>query len=248
MATVVVSLASAPLAGQAPPARPAKLLGIVRTEDKQPVAGADIQIVSGPGTSSNERGFFRLDSITPGERKLIIRKVGYAPLEITWPFAAGDSIVRIFEMSSIQTLDSVVTVDKRSRDSRMEEFEEHRKLGLGKFYTRADIEKSGGRISNLLAGTGGIKLTNGPANQAYVQSSRGSKSLGRGTCYAEVYLDDMNIYTKRTSGSPPPFDVNSIPSSEIEAIEYYAGAAETPAKYTKLGTSCGVLVIHTRRQ
>jgi hypothetical protein len=45
----------------------------------------------------------------------------------------------------------------------------------------------------------------------------------------------------------PPFNVNSIPPTQIEAVEWYAGAAQTPARYSGLGSECGVLLIHTRR-
>jgi hypothetical protein len=44
-----------------------------------------------------------------------------------------------------------------------------------------------------------------------------------------------------------PFDLNTITPESIEAIEYYAGAAQTPVKYSRLGSNCGVLVIWTRR-
>jgi hypothetical protein len=43
------------------------------------------------------------------------------------------------------------------------------------------------------------------------------------------------------------FDINSIPVATIEAIEYYASAAQTPTKYSVLNSQCGVLVIHTIR-
>jgi hypothetical protein len=44
-----------------------------------------------------------------------------------------------------------------------------------------------------------------------------------------------------------PFDVNSIPPETIEAIEWYAGPAQTPSEYNNLNTACGVLVIWTHR-
>jgi hypothetical protein len=46
---------------------------------------------------------------------------------------------------------------------------------------------------------------------------------------------------------PPLFDVNSIAPDRIEAIEFYSSPAQTPAKYSGLGSVCGVLVIYTRR-
>jgi hypothetical protein len=44
-----------------------------------------------------------------------------------------------------------------------------------------------------------------------------------------------------------PFDIHLIPVDAIEAIEYYSGGAETPTKYAKLNSTCGVVVIWTRR-
>ena len=63
-------------------------------------------------------------------------------------------------------------------------------------------------------------------------------------CYAQVYLDA----TLMNQGTPTePFDVNSLSTTQIEAIEWYASPSETPSKYARLGSPCGVYVIHTRR-
>ncbi|MBP6771563.1 MAG: hypothetical protein KA154_01120 [Gemmatimonadaceae bacterium] len=63
-------------------------------------------------------------------------------------------------------------------------------------------------------------------------------------CYAQVYLD----HTLMIAGMPAePFDVNSKPVSQIEAIEFYEGPSQTPAKYSPLNSGCGVYVIHARR-
>jgi hypothetical protein len=77
-------------------------------------------------------------------------------------------------------------------------------------------------------------------------------------CYALVYLDNHLVFRgqrfpteSRLFGHvtqwEPLFDINSIPVAEIEAIEYYASAAQTPMKYATLNSECGVLVIHTLR-
>ena len=63
-------------------------------------------------------------------------------------------------------------------------------------------------------------------------------------CYAQVYLDNELMNPTQPT---EPFDVNSIAPGQIEAIEYYASAAETPSRYAKLNSNCGVLVIHRRR-
>ena len=70
-------------------------------------------------------------------------------------------------------------------------------------------------------------------------------------CYALVYLDNQLVFGGRKTGNPPRleplFDVNSISVASIEAIEYYASAAQTPPKYATRNSDCGVLVIHTLR-
>lgn len=240
LAGLIALLSVSSLAAQSSAPKPAKLLGLVRVEgSREPIADAEIMIAqTGPVTTSDARGLFRLDSVAPGERRLIVRKIGFAPLDAVWSFAPGDSIIRIIELSKIQTLDTLVTVEKQLRDPEMDDFAMHKKLGLGHFYMRDEIDRSGGRISNLLATTNGVQIRYGLGTAAYVGSSRGPKSIGGG-CLADVYLDAVK--------QPPPFDVNTIHPDQIEAIEYYAGAAQTPAKYMRLGISCGVLVIHTRR-
>jgi hypothetical protein len=62
-------------------------------------------------------------------------------------------------------------------------------------------------------------------------------------CYVKVYLDDVLLNVGRPT---PGFDVNTLLTDQIEAIEFYAGAAELPMRYSPLNSVCGVLVIHTR--
>lgn len=64
-------------------------------------------------------------------------------------------------------------------------------------------------------------------------------------CYALVYVDGALMNGIREPVEP--FDVSTIAPERIEAIEFYAGAAQTPLKYSRMGSNCGVLVIWTRR-
>ena len=47
--------------------------------------------------------------------------------------------------------------------------------------------------------------------------------------------------------SDPLFDTNSIAPAQVEAIEYFSGAARTPLEYSSLNSQCGAIVIWTRR-
>jgi hypothetical protein len=79
----------------------------------------------------------------------------------------------------------------------------------------------------------------------YSLDAADSASGAKKTCYAQVYLDRHFVYHGRPA--EPLFDINSIPPDRIEAIEYYASPAQTPAMYTQLNSTCGVVVIWTRR-
>ncbi|MES2177937.1 MAG: carboxypeptidase regulatory-like domain-containing protein [Gemmatimonadota bacterium] len=63
-------------------------------------------------------------------------------------------------------------------------------------------------------------------------------------CYAQVYVDNALM----NPGKPTePFDINTMPPSTIEALELYASPAQTPIRYQRMNSACGVVVIHTRR-
>jgi hypothetical protein len=198
---------------------------------------------------------------------VVVRHVGYGPVETRLTFVGGQRIQRHIEMIRSTTLDSVV-VNAKSVDHALDDFEANRKVGLGHFLTRAELAPQEGRSTGAVLTTmPGIKVfAIGP--YAWVGSGRhNGTSIANGgarldpmdsakraplwDCYALVYLDDHLVFRGQRIGSPPRweplFDINSIPVSEIEAIEYYASAAQTPMKYASLNSECGVLVIHTLR-
>ena len=140
-------------------------------------------------------------------------------------------------------------------------FDDHRRIGLGNFVTRAELDLHQGRpLAQVLRTFPGAAIANSRGSAAWVLASRVPPSLG-GTgvyvptaserrqgmpagCYAKVYLDNILM----NPGSPTePFDVNSIGAEQAEAIEFYASAAQTPLKYATLDSSCGVIVIWRRR-
>jgi hypothetical protein len=229
-----------------------------------PVANAEVSLPAASLTVfTNEKGTFRIADIAPGQQNVRIRRLGYGVLDTLLEFVAGRALRRTVYLSRVTVLDSVLTTGLTTRDFGMESFEENRRLGLGKFYTREDIAKfDGGHVSDVLAQSAGIQIIPGHAGQAWIVSSRGVRSFGGDSvttvdrsngardalCYPQVYLDNTLVYASGHTGIPAPlFDVNSISPASIEAIEYYAGAARIPAIYMRLDSPCGVLVIHTRR-
>jgi hypothetical protein len=187
-----------------------------------------------------------------------IRQLGYAPLVLKIDFADNVTTDRQFVLTAAQVLDSVVVAARRAT---IPEFEERRKLGIGRYLTRDELAKQESRrMSEVLAHVGGLRIERGSGGgQAWISGGRGqvtayepdplAKAMGaKPACYVDVWLDGVRLYAGQLgSMGQPLFNVNSIQPGDLEAIEYYAGAASVPAKYARSGLDCGVLVMWTRR-
>ena len=243
------------------------LAGIVTDSANVPIGGVEVSLPDlSKTTLTNEQGAFALRDLPPGTQRVSARRVGYGPVEAQVAIEAGHTVERHIRLVRATSLDSVV-VTASALDHRLQEFEENRKLGLGHFLTRAELAKQE-QLSTaaVLATMPGIRVyTMGP--YGWVGSGRknvtslmagggGKPQLDRTDqvkraplwdCYALVFVDDHLVFGNRKYANvmEPLFDINSIPVAQIEAIEYYASAAQTPMKYSILNSQCGVVVIHT---
>lgn len=208
---------------------------------------------------TDEAGKFRLAGLPAGSHRFVVRKIGYGPVDTSLTIGADERVDRNVVLSRVVMLDSVRTV---ARGSDLE-FEENRKIGLGHFFTRADLEKQEGRrLSEVLAQAPAARAVSIGPRGGYISTSRGPRTMNpvfrhfesgapdprsglQYLCYANVYLDGMRLYGGGDNEIVP--DINRFDVANIESIEYYASAAQTPAKYSALNSTCGVVVIHTRR-
>jgi hypothetical protein len=251
------------------------LAGIVTDTANAPLGGVEVNLPDlSKNTLTNEQGAFAVRDIPPGEQRVTVRRVGYGPVEARVAIEAGRTLERHIRMARATSLDSVVVTEK-AVDHQLDDFEENKKLGLGHFLTRAELAPQEGRSTGAVLTTmPGIKVfAIGP--YAWVGSGRRNvTSLSGGgavldpadvikraplwDCYALVYLDSHLMFRGQKFRAIDPhrgavlqweplFDINSIPVASIEAIEYYASAAQTPMKYATLNSECGVLAIHTLR-
>ncbi len=241
-------------------------VGIVRDSAGRPVVAANISLpVLAKNTVTDADGAFRIEGVPAGMQRVLVRRLGFRAIDTSLAFSPDRTIQRQFELARAVTLDSVI-VTESAVDKRLESFDNNRRLGLGHFLTYEELIKmenvSTGSVLSALPGA--EVHSSGP--HAWIRSSRSPVRLGASTlldqtdmakgapaeaCYANVYVDHQAVFRNLKMGSPPRmeplFDVNSIPVSEIEGIEFYASPAETPLEYSGLESPCGVLVIHTRR-
>jgi hypothetical protein len=219
--------------------------------------------------TTNEKGLFRLADIPAGTHKVEVRRKGYTLATADIEFAANQRQQRKIVMSP-GVLEEPVAVG--TEKNLIASFEENRKAGRGQFLTREELTKIGTRrVGDMLSRVPGANVTRGRSSAAFpgtratgTQFRAGGPSgtprsdLSAGIycpddverasgiecgCYSQVYVNNMLM----NRGSPaPPFDVNTVPAEQLEALEYYRNASETPPKYSG-STPCGVLVLWTRR-
>lgn len=229
----------------------AVLTGMVSDAKAQPIPDVEIAIPAlSRNTFTNAQGTYRIGELPPGTHEVIARRVGYTPLTTRVTLRKGETVDWRITLAMAQTLDTVVVAEQPLIPS----FEEHRRLGRGQFITRAQLASQEGRLlAEVLSTVQGLQVVRGGGRAAWVATGRqGTVSMtvvpdlgpvtDRAYCYAQVYLDEMWV-----NRGDPLFDINSVLTASVEAIEFYSGPSETPAKYSKMESRCGTLVIHTRR-
>ena len=121
-------------------------------------------------------------------------------------------------------------------------FRSRRASGTGLFLTEDDLKRQGqGRLSEVLRKQAGVSTLTGSSGGTYLVGARSDRGA---RCFTAVMLDGSWIYDG--SRSQTPFDVSSLSTENIAAIEYYRGLSNTPVELQGIRNSCGVLVVWTK--
>lgn len=224
------------------------------TEVLVPASGRTV--VTGPD------GRFRLGELPGGTHEVLVRRVGYQAARASVALGAVPTTDRNFVLSRVAALDTVAVVAQ----PRLIEFERNREMGFGSFLTRADIAKYElqdfpeviahlpGIYVRRVGGAGYVTGTRGKRttillDQPYCDALRfestAPEPASACACYVQVYVDNTLLYGAMNGQVVP--NISNILTSDVEAVEFYASAAQTPARYSRLNAHCGVLVVHTRR-
>jgi hypothetical protein len=266
----IVLAATASIAGAQ-----ARIVGSVRDSLGAPIVGAEVRIENaGRPVSSKRNGEFQLEGLKAGTVALMIRRVGFSPYREVMTVYDGDNKVGAIVLVRVPAeLDTVAVREQELLRERplLREFEENRKIGLGQFVTRAQLASmQGGFIQQAFGGMRGLILVRSDqGNKTWIANSRvrsdqrtqledylkGSYTTGglpvRETisppgadsmyCFPQVYLDYTRISTDNTAPNLGRFSPD-----QLQAIEVYQGAGDTPARFMGNRSSCGVVVLHTR--
>jgi hypothetical protein len=240
-------------------AQRAALTGSVLADStEKPLAGAEVAIPTLKlSTRTNAAGEFFLVNIYPGTYIVVARQIGYRPIFVSLTFADSGTVETDFLLLRRVVVLDTITAAENAPAAKMRGFEERRALGLGHYITRDELEKrENSRMADILAQVPGVRIVRArTSGSGFVANSRGRNSIAPersgnrrlgipAACYATVYLDGVPVYTGRDNSSL--FDVNSFGPMQLEGVEYYSSAAQTPTQYAGTGTDCGVLLLWTR--
>ena len=223
-----------------------------------PLAGAEVTIPAlNLGARTDSLGKFFFNGIPKGVFRVIIRRVGYNSIAINARFSGVDTLAADFALTPVAvSLDTVNVVGGASQHGKFLEFEERRTHGGGSFLTRSDLDREKDRqLGEILTRLSGVRVNRYGAESA-VASSRYSANVARGgdamdrrkgaprACYSQVYIDNVRVFS--SDANEALFNINSIPPSTIQGIEYYASREETPIQYASYRAECGTMLIWTR--
>jgi hypothetical protein len=236
------------------------LVGTLRTVDSLPVVGARVSLPAfGVVVQSDSSGNFRLSAPTRGVHQILIAKLGFDSIAVQQRFDV-DVFTKDYVLSrSAQLLAGarITAREEQRTNDVLSAIERRRAGGVGRFLTAKDIAQHAGRpTADILASIPGFTLFRPNSHAACVGVSRGSRTLSAQPatcdgvdvtmdCPIIVFLDGSKVYSG--GRSEPLFNVNSIPSRTIAAIEAYSSGGAVPAEFSSALQGCGALVFWTKR-
>ncbi len=213
---------------------------VINDSSKAPIEGAEIALEQGGRkVRSDADGRFTVGSVPSGIGFAVIRKIGFRPVRLRTLIFGEDTLeVDVRLRPSVVELEPI-EVTASSVPAGMEPFAERRLAGFGTFIDASVLrDAEARRLSDLLRDVRGIRMNRVNGFKTVVTNSRGN-------CPMAIWLDGQRIYYP---GSPMgTLDIDQFTIQNLEAIEVYAGPAETPGELSGTGAGCGTLVLWSRR-
>ena len=245
---------SAPDVSGAPRAVAAVLTGIVRQDSTgRPLPGVEV-VIEGPPqhTETDDSGRYVLSPLPAGRHVALFRAVGFRPSRIwvglvptdtVWADAALVPAVLHLEPIEVKSPGRVLTG--------LEAIEERKRLGFGRFIDSTELRHWEHLTLGELLIRKGVNVWKGQ-----FAASRGRVGLdGTALCYMQIIVDGVLLFRSPTPNAaimpndpPPPNLKTDFDVANLEAVEVYQGAAETPAEFNGSGAGCGTVVLWTRHQ
>jgi hypothetical protein len=237
---------------------------VVHKATKAGIVGAEVRLApDGRTLTSDAAGHFQFDAVAAGPVSLLVRRIGFAAESASFDVAANDDLDVLVELQEVpRSLDTVLVAASESPLARgkLAAFYERKRMGIGKFIEAQELDREvGSRLADaIVSRTPGTKIVRArfgaigwiatsrdpggrPGSGVRLDPSDALLGADPKECYPDVWVDGVKVYT--FNSGMRLFDVNSIPTNNIAAIEFYVGAARIPLEYNSSNSNCGVLLL-----
>jgi hypothetical protein len=212
---------------------PGRLSGTVLSVEGQRLSDAQVGIVDGPRTRTNERGEWTLVNVPLGTRMLEVRAISYYPRRIPVNVGTDSGSVRV-TLSTLKAVLDTVRITASRVDRHQSGFEERRRSGFGRFLTDTDIARRSPRMaSEIFQTVAGVRMA-------------GDDIKLRGAfddCSPGLYIDGQ--YVPPAPGGLKAADIDMwVNVNQIKGIEVYFD--HVPGQFQQGLSGCGSIVIWTK--
>ncbi|MSU48924.1 MAG: TonB-dependent receptor [Opitutus sp.] len=249
LAAIGIAVACAVTAVRAqPPASEGVITGrILNPATGEYLRNADVRVVGGPSTASGDGGIFRLSGIAPGEVTLDATYTGYQRATAVVRVAAGETIVRDFELISSlagATADGTVKLSafvvSSQREGNAKAIMEQRNSMNITSSVSSDVfgDVAEGNVGEFLKHLPGVNYDSTDGTVRYVSLR------GLGSEYAGVTVDGMNFPSADANASAGrAFSFEQVSLSAMESIE----VAKTISADVDASSPAGTINLKTKR-
>jgi hypothetical protein len=262
---------TAPTAAAASNAAFGGITGVARDAQGVALPAASVRVDDRPAVVTDARGRFRAGRVAAGAHRITLGHpaVGSRTVDVPLPAEAVEVELRAGAeagtmAAGVQRVVQLAAIGARARPRSaglgLQGFYDRQKTGLGVFITGDQLRgNAAGQLSSVLRMVPGVRvvrqgqadtrmLGKGQASEAsFAFGSRGVTGIGEvGACWMDVYLDGV-LVAGRMLGPGGSMSLDEISVAQVDGVEVYRGASEIPPLYRNSTSSCGVILMWTRR-
>lgn len=211
---------------------------VVMSKEGTPVAGARIFLLNlRRGLTTDSLGRFAFPELKPGSYRIEASLLGFAPLSAVVALGAGEHKDLEFRTDTLGQLLPTIFVEGQPEPVTLRiltTFERRMSVGHGRFITRDDIVKR-----NPVQLMDMIRFLPGVRSDCRGSTCQLRLNHDRSGCPPAIFVDEQRTSLAVLEITPP---------NDVEGVEVYRGAAETPPELNNETARCGgAIAIWTRR-
>ena len=187
------------------------------------------------GAVTDSAGEFRIESLPAGRDTIAVWYAAVEPQFTELDLVPDRLTSAVFLVSERMFEVADITVEVRAFSARRQRLERRKRFGNGVYITRQMIEEAKPVLmTDMLRGIPRVEVE---AYRFATEPVEVRIGYGATACIPMYFLDGTEAKN---------FTLDEVRPIEVEELEIYRGASETPPEFRKMGNTCGAIVVWTR--